>query len=54
MGASDAGETHFFVEIASAMFTGKSRVDAQRLVNEALDEEFKSGLHALRMKTRPS
>lgn len=54
MGASDAGETHFFVEIASAMFTGKSRVDAQRLVNEALDEEFKSGLHALRMKTRTS
>lgn len=50
-GASDQGESHFYVEIVSSAFVGKSRVDSQRLVNEALAGEFKSGLHALRMKT---
>lgn len=51
-GASDEGESHFYVEIVSSVFVGKSRVEAQRLVNEALADEFKSGLHALRMKTK--
>lgn len=50
-GAGHAGESHFYVEIVSSRFAGLSRLAAQRLVNEALDEEFKSGLHALRMKT---
>ena len=50
-GSSDTGETHFYVEIVSPEFEGKSRIAAHRLVNDALADEFKSGLHALRMKT---
>lgn len=50
-GHSGAGESHFYVEIISSKFEGLSRVAAQRLVNEALKDEFESGLHALRMKT---
>jgi BolA protein len=41
------GETHFRVRIASDAFTGRSRVDAHRMVNAALAEEFARGLHAL-------
>ena len=53
-GASEAGESHFYVEIRSEKFNGQSRVAAQRMVNEALEGEFASGLHALRMKTQTS
>jgi len=49
-GASPAGETHYFVEIISEAFAGKSRVESHRLVNSALTPEFESGLHALRLK----
>ena len=41
------GETHFRVRIVSAAFTGKSRLERHRAVNEALDEVIKDGLHAL-------
>ena len=51
-GASEDGESHFYVEITSTVFNGKSRVEAQRMINEALREEFDTGLHALRMKTK--
>lgn len=40
-------ETHFKVLIVSEIFNGKSRIDRQRLVNEALKSELQSGLHAL-------
>ncbi len=50
-GNTGDGESHFYVEIISSKFVGLSRVAAQRLVNEALKEEFDTGLHALRMKT---
>lgn len=44
-------ETHFKVLIVSDAFTGKSRIDRQRLVNEALKAELQSGLHALTQRT---
>jgi BolA protein len=50
-GAGDAGESHFKVEVISASFSGKSRVDRQRLVYDALKAEFASGVHALEVKT---
>lgn len=53
-GANPAGESHYFVEIVSDAFKGKSRVEAHRMVNTALDEEFESGLHALRLKVSAS
>lgn len=44
-------ETHFKVLIVAEAFTGKSRIDRQRLVNEALKSELQSGLHALTQRT---
>ncbi|MEZ5994477.1 MAG: BolA family protein [Hyphomonadaceae bacterium] len=46
-GARPGGETHYHVAIAAAAFGGLSRVARQRLVYEALREEFDTGLHAL-------
>ena len=50
-GARPEGETHYRIEVVSAAFEGKSRVERQRLVNEILAAEFDGGLHALQMKT---
>lgn len=51
-GARPGGETHFRLDIVSAAFEGKSRVERHRLVNAALDEGFRRGLHALALRTR--
>lgn len=47
-----AGETHYKITIVSPHFTGQSRLARQRAVNEALNAEFASGLHALSMVLR--
>jgi BolA protein len=46
------GETHFRLDIVSAAFEGKSRVERHRLVNEAVSEAFQRGLHALAIKAQ--
>jgi BolA protein len=46
-GARPGGETHYRLRIVSDAFTGLSRVARQRLVYDALREEFDTGLHAL-------
>jgi BolA protein len=46
-GYREGGESHFRVEIVSAAFEGKSRVERHRLVNDTLREAFQRGLHAL-------
>ncbi|MDQ0396485.1 BolA family protein [Labrys monachus] len=46
-GHRDGGESHFRVRIVSAAFTGRSRVDRHRMVNEALAPAFARGVHAL-------
>ncbi|MEO8756256.1 MAG: BolA family protein [Devosia sp.] len=46
-GSRPGGETHFRVRIAAVELTGKSRVAQHRAVMEALDAEFKHGVHAL-------
>jgi len=46
-GARPGGETHFRVHIVSAAFSGKSRIERHRMVNETLSEELKGGVHAL-------
>lgn len=51
-GARPEGETHFRVTVVSERFTGLSRVERQRLVNELLRAEFDAGLHALQLSTR--
>lgn len=51
-GARPGGESHFTVEIVSAAFEGKSRVQRQRLVYDLLKSEFDQGLHALALVTK--
>jgi len=46
-GSRPGGETHYHVVMVSAAFQGQSRVARQRLVYQALREEFDTGLHAL-------
>jgi BolA protein len=46
-GARPGGETHYRINIMSAAFAGKSRVDRHRMVNALLESELASGLHAL-------
>ena len=45
--APAVGETHYRLAMISAKFAGMNRVARSRAVHEALDAEFKSGLHAL-------
>ncbi|MCC6467936.1 MAG: BolA family transcriptional regulator [Alphaproteobacteria bacterium] len=50
-GARPEGETHFKVEIVAPAFAGRSRVDRQRLVYQALAEELAGRVHALEVRT---
>ena len=46
-GAGHQGETHFTVKIVSSAFSGKSRVQRHRAINDLLAEEIAGGVHAL-------
>ena len=50
-GARLEGESHFSVTIVSQAFEGKSRVQRQRLVYQAITEEMKERIHALSLQT---
>lgn len=45
------GESHFNVLIVSDAFTGKSRVERHRMVNEALKGDVGGAIHALALAT---
>lgn len=50
-GAQERGGGHFKVHIASAHFTGKSRIQCHQLVQHTVAEEFAAGLiHALSIR----
>ena len=51
-GARPEGETHFRVVIVSEAFTGCSRLDRHRRVNEILSEELADRVHALQLTAR--
>jgi BolA protein len=51
-GWREGGETHFRLYIVSEAFSGKSRVERHRLVNEVLKGAFDKGLHALAIQTK--
>ncbi|MET0741740.1 MAG: BolA family protein [Microvirga sp.] len=51
-GWRDGQATHFRLHIVSEAFSGKSRVDRHRLVNDILKEAFGRGLHALAIQAR--
>lgn len=47
MGDDGSGESHFTVEIEAAAFTGKTRLERQRMVNRALGDIPGHRVHAL-------
>ena len=49
-GDDGSGESHFTVEIESAAFAGKSRLERQRLVNRALGDIPGRRVHALAIR----
>lgn len=51
-GWREGGETHFRVEIVSAAFIGKSRLERHRIVNALLAEELADRIHALAISAR--
>jgi BolA protein len=53
-GHDGRGESHFAVSISSAAFTGKSRVERQRMVYTVLADELAGSVHALRLSANES
>ena len=51
-GWREGGETHFSVALISAAFAGKSRIERHRMVNAALAEELRAGVHALAISAK--
>jgi BolA family transcriptional regulator, general stress-responsive regulator len=49
-GSPGTGSSHFRVHVVSAKFSGASRLERHRLVNEALAAELRDGVHALAIK----
>lgn len=52
LGDDGTGESHFSVEIEAGAFTGLSRVQRQRLVNQALADLLRDRIHALAIRAR--
>jgi BolA family transcriptional regulator, general stress-responsive regulator len=50
-GANPQGESHFNVTIVSQVFEGKSRVERQRMVHQAISQELRQRIHALSLQT---
>jgi BolA family transcriptional regulator, general stress-responsive regulator len=48
-GSRPGGETHFRVEIVSAAFAGKTRLERQRTVYALLADELAERVHALQI-----
>jgi BolA family transcriptional regulator, general stress-responsive regulator len=51
-GDDGTGESHFTVEIVSAVFAGVARLERQRMVNRALGDLPGQRVHALAIKAR--
>ena len=50
MDARPGGESHFNLEVVSAVFEGKGRVERQRMINGLLAEELAGPVHALSVR----
>jgi len=51
-GHDGRGESHFTVEVVSPAFAGVSRLQRQRMVNQALGDMLDDRIHALAIKAR--
>ena len=54
VGARSGGETHFEVDITSAVFAGKSRLQSHRLVHQILQPLLRTSVHALALNIKSS
>ena len=50
-GYNPAGESHFSLSLESRAFSGKSRVERQRMIYAALGDLMKERVHALSIRT---
>jgi len=50
MDAVEGGESHFNLRIVSEAFSGRSRLERQRVVNSLLSEELAGPVHALSIR----
>lgn len=48
-GSPKTGASHFTIKMDAEVFKGKSRLEKHRLVYAVLEEELKSGVHALQL-----
>ncbi len=51
-GVDAKGETHFYLEVVSPAFTGKNRLERQRLVYGLLRAEMNERVHALSLRLK--
>ncbi len=52
-GWKEGGETHFRIEMKSAAFLNRSRLERQRDVYRVLASEMEEGIHALALSLEP-
>jgi BolA family transcriptional regulator, general stress-responsive regulator len=50
-GAHPSGESHFRVIIVAGAFTGQSRVNQHRMINQVLAEDLSNRVHALAIQS---
>lgn len=50
--AAASGETHFRIKVVSNAFTGKSRIERHRTINDLLSAEFSDTVHALSIEAK--
>lgn len=51
-GAREGGESHFRIDVVSAVFAGRARIARHRLVHDILAEEIAGPVHALSLTAR--
>ena len=51
-GDDGSGESHWRIHIIANAFTGKTRVERQRMINQTLAVELKNSIHALAMSVK--
>ena len=51
-GSPGTGESHFQLNIVSEAFSGKTRLERHRLINEVLKEELAGKIHALAINAK--
>lgn len=51
-GSPGTGESHFRVKITAEVFKGQSRLAIHQMINQCLQEELKTRIHALAIEAK--